>query len=470
MNKHGRHPGEWTPPEIEGILAAQKNYFGNRETLDIDFRLRQLNKLRQAILDYEDRLNEALMQDLGKSAFESYATEIGFVLNSIRHTMKHLRSWSKPKRVRTPLVLFPSSSKVMYEPYGSVLIIAPFNYPFQLLIEPLAGAMAAGNCAVVKPSEIVPHVSAVLSEMIGSTFDPAYIRCVEGGVETNTSLIHAPFDYIFFTGSVAVGRIVMEAAARHLVPVTLELGGKSPAIVDQTADLRAAAERIIWGKTLNAGQTCVAPDYLLVHASVKEKLLTEMKQTLVRFYGTSMEDSADYGRIVSDRHWTRLRDILEQDRGGIRYGGSMNPETRYLEPTLLEAAWESASMQDEIFGPILPILTFERLDEVIASVNGRPKPLALYLFTEDLSVEQRVLAGISAGGVSVNDTITHLANPELPFGGVGSSGIGSYHGHRSFVTFSHEKSILKKNSRIRLQLLFPPYTPKKQKFIRRMMK
>jgi aldehyde dehydrogenase (NAD+) len=332
----------------------------------------------------------------------------------------------------------------MYEPYGTALIIGPFNYPFQLLIEPLIGAIAAGNCVVLKPSEVVPTVSAVITEMIEAVFDKSYIRSVQGGVETTTSLINAPFDYLFFTGSVPVGKIVMEAAAKNLVPVTLELGGKSPVIVDQTANIKVAANRIIWGKTLNSGQTCVAPDYLMVHEDVKEKLINEMKQTIKQFYGENIENSRDFGRIVSEKHFNRLKSILEKDKDQIIFGGSLNPETRYIEPALIEASWDSASMEDEIFGPILPILTYGNLDEAISSINKLSKPLALYLFTSDKRVEEKVLSEISSGGVSINDTVTHLANPELPFGGVGSSGMGAYHGHYSFTTFSHEKSILKK--------------------------
>lgn len=349
----------------------------------------------------------------------------------------------KAKKVKTPLTLFPSKSMIRYEPYGTVLIIGPFNYPFQLMIEPLIGAIAAGNCVVLKPSEVVPNVSVVITEMIETTFDKSYIRSVQGGIETNTSLINAPFDYIFFTGSVPVGKIVMEAAAKNLVPVTLELGGKSPVIVDKSADVKVAAIRIIWGKTLNSGQTCVAPDYLVVHEDVKKALINEMKQNLKAFYGQNIEDSKDFGRIVNNRHFTRLKTILEKDKDQIIFGGATNPNTRFIEPTLIEATWTSASMEDEIFGPLLPILTYSDLDDAIKSINKLSKPLALYLFTSDNQVEEKVLTEISSGGVSINNTVTHLANPELPFGGVGNSGIGAYHGHYSFTTFSHEKAFLK---------------------------
>ncbi|MEH7107840.1 aldehyde dehydrogenase [Bacillus sp. JJ1764] len=461
---------ELTPENVSDILQEHHQYFHSQETKNIDFRLQQLERLKKGIIQYESKINEALRKDLGKHPFESYASEVGFVLNSITHTMKRLKKWAKPKKVKTPVALFPSKSMIRYEPYGTVLIIGPFNYPFQLLIEPLIGAIAAGNCVVLKPSEVVPNVSAVITEMVDTIFDRAYIRSIQGGVETTTSLIHASFDYIFFTGSVPVGRIVMEAAAKKLVPVTLELGGKSPVIVDQSADIKVAANRIVWGKTLNSGQTCVAPDYLLVHESVKDALIDEMKRALTKFYGTNIEKSPDFGRIVSDKHFARLKNILEKERDHIIFGGATNSETRFFEPTLIEATWNSPSMEDEIFGPLLPILPYKELDDAIISINQLPKPLALYLFTSDRQVEEKVLTEVSSGGVSINETVTHLANPELPFGGVGNSGIGAYHGHYSFTTFSHAKSILKKSTKIDLPLLFPPYNDKNLKLVRRFLK
>lgn len=461
---------ELKPENVTAILKEHHDFFHSNQTKDINFRFQQLEKLKEAIIRNESKIISALQVDLGKHPFESYTSEIGFVLNSITYTMRRLKKWVKTKKVRTPLSLFPSKSMIRYEPYGTVLIIGPFNYPFQLLIEPLIGAIAAGNCAVLKPSEVVPNVSAVVTEMIETTFDPSYIRSVQGGIETNTSLINAPFDYIFFTGSVSVGKIVMEAASKHLVPVTLELGGKSPVIVDKSADIKVAANRIIWGKTLNAGQTCVAPDYLIVHEDIKKELIDEMKRTLKTFYGTKMEDSQDFGRIVNHRHFTRLTTILEQDKDQIILGGATNPTTRFIEPTLIEATWTSASMEDEIFGPLLPILTYRDLGEAIKSINKLSKPLALYLFTSDKQVEEKVLTEISSGGVCINNTVTHLANPELPFGGVGNSGIGAYHGYYSFTTFSHQKSILKTSTKINVPLLFPPYNDKNLKWIRRFLK
>ncbi|HWO75533.1 MAG TPA: aldehyde dehydrogenase [Bacillus sp. (in: firmicutes)] len=461
---------ELNSENVTNILKEHQNFFNTNQTKNIDFRLKQLEKLKEGILTYELKITNALQEDLGKHPFESYTSEIGFVLNSITHMMKHLKKWAKPKKVKTPIMLFPSKSIIMYEPYGTVLIIGPFNYPFQLLIEPLIGAIAAGNCAVLKPSEVVPNVSAVITEMIETIFDKSYIRSVQGGIETNSSLINAPFDYIFFTGSVPVGKIVMEAAAKNLVPVTLELGGKSPVIVDKSADIKIAANRIIWGKTLNSGQTCVAPDYLMVHQDVKKELIDEMIQTLRAFYGANIEQSTDFGRIVNKRHFDRLKTILEKDKDQIIFGGATNSHTRFIEPTLIDATWTSASMEDEIFGPLLPILTYRDLDDAIKSINKLSKPLALYLFTSDNQVEEKVLSEISSGGVSINNTVTHLANPELPFGGVGNSGIGAYHGHYSFTTFSHEKSILKTSTKINMPLLFPPYHDKNLKVVRRFLK
>jgi len=456
--------------EVNERLAQTKSFFSTQATLPLSFRIEQLEKLRNAIVEKEQILLKALQKDLGKHPFESYASEIGFVLQSIRHTIKHLKKWVKPKKVRSTWSLFPSKGEIFNEPYGTVLIIGPFNYPFQLLIEPLIGAIAAGNCAILKPSELVPTVSAVVTEMINTTFEPAYINSVEGGVETNQALIHANFDYIFFTGSTKVGKIVMEAAAQHLTPITLELGGKSPVIIDETANLTIAAKRIIWGKTLNAGQTCVAPDYIMVHESVKETLIKEMEKTLVSYFGETIEDKEDFGRIVSEQHFLRLREMLEVDRKAILFGGKSNRETRFIEPTILDATWDSATMQEEIFGPILPILTYKELEEAIESIRKLDKPLALYLFTNNKETETKVLCAISSGGVCINDVLTHIVPPNLPFGGVGTSGMGAYHGKYSFTTFSHQKSILRKSTRVDIPILFPPYTEKKEKMIRKVLK
>jgi len=455
---------------IHEVVLNSKTFFEMEQTKSLNFRVQQLNQLKNSILKYEQAILDALKTDLGKQSFEAYTTEIGFVLSNISHAIKHLRQWTKPKRVRGTLTLFPSKGFIQYEPYGTVLIIGPFNYPFQLVIEPLIGAIAAGNCAIVKPSELTPHVSKVITEMITETFPKEYIYSIEGGVEVNQALLQEPFDYIFFTGSTRVGKLVMEAAAKHLTPVTLELGGKSPVIIDKSADLTIAAKRIIWGKTINAGQTCVAPDYIMVHESIKDKLIMELQQAIADFFGSNPEKSNDFGRIVSDKHFERLVEMIKKDKDQVILGGKSTKETRYIEPTIVEANWNSCSMQEEIFGPILPILTYKTLDEAIKSIKNFDKPLALYLFSSNKNVENKVIGSISSGGVCVNDVLTHIVHPDLPFGGVGASGLGSYHGKYSFLTFSHQRSILKKSTRFQLPILFPPYTDKKEHLIRKVLK
>ena len=428
------------------LTEAQKQFFETGRTRDLAFRICQLQLLADAMRKNETVLEEALKKDLGKSAFESYATEIGFVLADIRYTIQNLQKWSAPKRVRTPLYLFPGKSKIQKEPYGSVLILGPYNYPVQLLAEPLIGAIAAGNCAVLKPSELTPHVSKAMYQIVHSTFKEEYIACVEGGVEVNQELLSQKFDYIFFTGSERVGRIVMKAAAENLTPVTLELGGKSPVIIEKTANIKEAARRIAWGKLMNAGQTCVAPDYVLVDESRKQQFLTEMKNAFFHLYGKEIKKNPHFGRIVNERHMERLQKILEQDAKYLFCGGEADALQRYIEPAILDLGKDqnAASMQEELFGPILPVLSYHKLEDAVRFVNKRAKPLALYLFTKKRSAERFVLERVSSGGVCVNDTISHLINPDLPFGGVGASGMGQYHGKYSFDTFTHEKSVFYK--------------------------
>ncbi|GFZ32235.1 aldehyde dehydrogenase [Clostridium zeae] len=440
------------------ILKDHKEYFHTGKTKDIDFRIDSLKKLKTSIKNHEKEILNALYRDLGKSEFEAYSTEIGFTLDSIGNFVKKLKKWSKAKTVRTPIHQVPSKSYIVNEPYGTVLIIGPFNYPFQLLIEPLIGAIAAGNCVVLKPSESTPTVSALVKKIIEETFDSSYIRVIEGERETTSALINSPFDYIFFTGSVPVGKIVMEAAAKNLVPVTLELGGKSPVIVDKTANIAIAAKRILWGKLINAGQTCIAPDYVLVHKNIKDEFIKKLKETVVSFYGADASKSIDYGRIVNERQLNRLATIIEKDRSKIIYGGNYNLSTLYIEPTIIDNVnWQDAVMEDEIFGPILPLLEYEDINAAIRLINEHPKPLAFYLFTEDKTVENLALNSISFGGGCVNDTISHVASSQLPFGGVGNSGIGAYHGRYSFEIFSHRKSIIKKSTKVDIKLIFPPY-------------
>lgn len=446
---------------IEQKFYDSKAFFNTQQTKDISFRKEQLKKLSKAIKSYESDILEALYTDLGKNKVEAYATEIGITLKSIKNARKELKNWTKTKNVDTPLYLFPTKSYIKKEPYGTVLIIAPFNYPFQLVFEPLIGAIAAGNTAIIKPSELTPNVARVIKRLINETFDANYIEVIEGGIEETQTLIHLPFDYVFFTGSENVGKIVYQAASENLVPVTLEMGGKSPVIVDETANIKVASERICFGKFTNAGQTCVAPDYILVHESVKDDLITALSKTLREFYGQNIQQSPDYGRIVNLKHYHRLTSLLNSAQMNIVFGGHSDEDERYIEPTLLDHVTnDSAIMQEEIFGPILPILTYQSLDEAIAFIHQRPKPLSLYLFSEDENATQRVINELSFGGGAINDTLMHLANPKLPFGGVGPSGMGRYHGKYSFDTFTHEKSYIFKSTRLESGVHLPPYKGK----------
>lgn len=451
------------------MLNEHKDYFMTGKTKDIDFRLNQLEILRRSIKENEQLLIDALHKDLNKSEYEAYSSEIGFCLDSIRYIIKHLRSWARVKKVKTPFFHVGTKSYIYSEPYGTVLIIGPFNYPFQLLIEPLIGAIASGNCAVLKPSEYTPEVSNVITKIIKKNFSQNYIRILEGGREITSALINQPFDYIFFTGSVRVGKIVMEAASKNLVPVTLELGGKSPTIVDKEGNITAAAQRIAWGKFLNAGQTCVAPDYLLAHKDIKEKLIREMKSILRNFYGEDPLHSNDYGRIVNKKHFERLVQLIDEKK--VVVGGKYDEEKLCIEPTILNNVdWNDMIMEDEIFGPILPIIEYESLDDIIKIINDRPKPLALYVFSENKNMVKRVIGEVSFGGGCINDTISHLVSPYLPFGGVGSSGIGSYHGKNSFEAFSHKKSIMKKTTKFSLDMIYPPYDKRKVNLLRKILK
>lgn len=446
---------------IEQKFYDSKAFFNTQQTKDISFRKEQLKKLSKAIKSYESDILETLYTDLGKNKVEAYATEIGITLKSIKNARKELKNWTKTKNVDTPLYLFPTKSYIKKEPYGTVLIIAPFNYPFQLVFEPLIGAIAAGNTAIIKPSELTPNVARVIKRLINETFDANYIEVIEGGIEETQTLIHLPFDYVFFTGSENVGKIVYQAASENLVPVTLEMGGKSPVIVDETANIKVASERICFGKFTNAGQTCVAPDYILVHESVKDDLITALSKTLREFYGQNIQQSPDYGRIVNLKHYHRLTSLLNSAQMNIVFGGHSDEDERYIEPTLLDHVTnDSAIMQEEIFGPILPILTYQSLDEAIAFIHQRPKPLSLYLFSEDENATQRVINELSFGGGAINDTLMHLANPKLPFGGVGASGMGRYHGKYSFDTFTHEKSYIFKSTRLESGVHLPPYKGK----------
>lgn len=440
------------------IIQGQRHYFATGTTRDIAFRIAQLTALRQAVIDYKVTVLEALQADLHKPEYEAYALEVG-VLKEIDFALKRIRSWVKPKRVPAPPEQWPGQAWIQPEPLGVVLIIGPWNYPFQLVLAPLIGAIAAGNCAVLKPSELAPHTSSVLAEMIAKTFPPEYIAVVEGGVETSQSLLEHRFDHIFFTGGTAIGRVVMAAAAKHLTPVTLELGGKSPCIVDADVQLEHTARRIAWGKFVNAGQSCIAPDYVLVNRQVKPAFVKALVAAVSEFYGDDPAASEDYGRIISPHHTQRLAALLQE--GTICLGGQVNVSDRYVAPTLLEdIAPDAAIMQEEIFGPILPILEYDQLEEAIALINARPKPLALYVFSRNRAVQQQVLKSTSSGGVCINDTFMHAAVSDLPFGGVGDSGMGGYHGKASFDTFSHYRSHLRKTFWIDPQWRYAPYQGK----------
>lgn len=436
------------------ILEKQRHFFQTERTKDISFRLQQLEALTNGLLRYEEAFLSALKTDLNKSAFEAFLTEFGMIFEEIRYAKKHLKSWARPKRVPTPLTLFGARSQIYKEPYGVTLIISPWNYPLYLTFGPLIGALAAGNCVIIKPSEHVPTISSVLKEMIEDTFSEEYITVIEGNAATSQALLDEKLDYIFFTGSTQVGKSVMQQAAKHLTPITLELGGKSPCIVDETANIALTAKRIIWGKCLNAGQTCIAPDYLLVHERVKESLIHELKEAIRHLYGDHPLTNEQLPHIVTDHHFDRLQQLMTETN--IIVGGASDKSTRAIEPTLLDdITWDSEVMQEEIFGPILPILTYSDLEEATRQVKAQPKPLALYLFSENKAVQKTILESISFGGGCINDVIYHIASPHLPFGGVGESGMGAYHGQASFDLFSHHKSILKQTSRFDLPFRYP---------------
>ncbi|MFN5399775.1 MAG: aldehyde dehydrogenase [Pseudanabaena sp.] len=442
--------------DIQVAIAKQRTFFATGQTKDYNFRVAQLNKLSQLIKEHEQLILDAVYADLRKPAIEAFGSEVLVTLSEIKFVLKHLKTWMKPKKVGTPINLFPSSSYIYTEPLGVVLIVAPWNYPFALTIQPLIGAIAAGNCAILKPSEHTPYTSQAIAKIINDNFDPNFIIAIEGGIETNQALLAERFDHIFFTGGTAIGKIVMEAAAKHLTPVTLELGGKSPCIIDETCDLEITAKRIVWGKFYNAGQTCVAPDYLLVQKNIKPLLIEKLVTHVKAFFGENAQTSPDLARIVNDRQFDRLVGLL--DEGKVLIGGNSDKSDRFIAPTLIDAVSPNSKiMAEEIFGPILPILEYDQLSEAIAFVNAHPKPLALYFFSSNKQNQERIIQETSYGGGCFNDIIMHLGNPELPFGGVGHSGMGSYHGKASFDTFSHRKSVLKNSFRFDLKWRYPPY-------------
>ncbi len=445
-----------TEKEIKSIVSRQRAYYASGATRGVKDRIAILKNLQTAIRDREAELCTALQEDLGKSASEGYMCEIGLTLSELACQIKHLRQWQKPRRRRTDLTNFHGRSFTVREPYGCVLVMAPWNYPFLLCMEPLIGAVAAGNCCVLKPSAYAPATSRVMAELIRLVFPEEYVAVVEGGRKENGALLEERFDYIFFTGGITVGKLVMEKASAHLTPVTLELGGKSPCIIDKTSNLKRAAARLAFGKYLNCGQTCVAPDYLLIDESVKERFLALYVQAIERMYGREPLENPDYGKIINQKHFDRLLGLI--DKAKVVYGGEANPDTLQIAPTVMDGVTRrDAVMQEEIFGPILPVITFSRIEQAFAFVRKGEKPLAAYLFSENKKTQRRFLRLLSFGGGCINDTVLHLATSQMGFGGVGYSGMGSYHGKKSFETFTHEKSILQKYTWIDLPLRYAPY-------------
>ncbi len=445
------------------IFESQKLFFNSQKTKSYTFRFEQLSKLKLVISKYQDDIINALKKDLNKSSFEAYTTEIGYTLNSIQFVQKRLKTWMKIKKLKTPFFQLLTTSHIQPEPKGQVLIIGPFNYPFQLVIEPLIGAISAGNTIFLKPSEFTPSVSKIIETIIKETFDSNYIHVVQGGVEVTQALLDLSFDHIFFTGSTKVGQIIYEKAAQKLIPVTLELGGKSPTIVDETANIKVTARRIIYGKFLNAGQTCIAPDYIYVQHNVKNILEKALIDTLKEFY----PNYDDLTHIVSDQHAQRLKKLINKKK--VLYQG--NIIDKKIEPIIMhDVTWDDDIMKDEIFGPILPILTFEHLDEVVDTLKLKPKPLALYIFSESKVNIKRIFTELSFGNGAINDTIMQVVNLHLPFGGIGHSGIGKYHGKASFEVFSHLKTYVKHSTKFDSEIAYPPYTKKKENFIKKILK
>lgn len=442
--------------EIEAIVAKQRVFFLTGTTLDVDFRLKALKRLRERILAREDEVNAALKSDLGKSATESYMCEIGMALSELSYMIKHAKMFSRERRVETSLVNFPARSYQKPSPYGVVLVMSPWNYPFLLTIDPLIDALAAGNTVVLKPSDYSSATSEIIAKIIAEAFPPEYVAVIRGGRQENAALLESHFDYIFFTGGKTVGKLVMEKAAQFLTPVTLELGGKSPCIVDETADLALAAKRIVFGKFLNCGQTCVAPDYIFCDRKIKNALVAELKKQIVAQYGNAPLGNANYGKIINQKHFERICALI--DKSKLAHGGNANAGMLQIEPTLLDNVdWNDVVMGEEIFGPVLPVLTYENLNDAIVKINAMEHPLALYIYTSSRRNADRVIERCGFGGACVNDCIMHLASTEMGFGGFGESGMGAYHGKIGFDTFTHYKSVLDKKTWLDLPMRYQPY-------------
>ncbi|MCP4446520.1 MAG: aldehyde dehydrogenase family protein [Myxococcales bacterium] len=450
------------------VVSELRTAFKSGKTRSLKWRLAQLDAMKRMLIDNQEHIIDAIAADLGKPRFEAFTTEVGFLLSEIEHTQKNLAKWMKPVRVKSAVVLQPASSKIYSDPLGVTLVIGAWNYPLQLSLGPAIGAIAAGNCVVVKPSEVSHYTSALIHGLLPQYLDSDCVRVVEGGIPETTDLLEQKWDYIFYTGNGTVGRIIMTAAAKNLTPVALELGGKSPTIVDESADLDVTARRIIWGKFTNAGQTCVAPDYVLVHERVHDELVAAFGKAITEFYGTDTKSSADYGRIINERHCKRLIGLL--DGGNLAHGGEHDLSEKFIAPTVMTGVdGDSPIMAEEIFGPILPVLKVSSIHQAIDFVNERAKPLALYVFAGNKTRAQQVIHNTTSGGGSINHVWMHLAVPGLPFGGVGESGMGAYHGHHSFNLFSHKKSILDKPTFVDPNLVYPPYGDFKQKLIKRLL-
>lgn len=454
----------WSEQDLKRLVQKQRDFFLTGKTRDLKFRKQALTKLLNLISGNQPAILKALREDLGKPELEAYSTEIAYVLEDVKHVLKSFQEWAEPQRVSTPLVLQPATSELHSEPFGTTLIIAPWNYPFQLVVSPLIGAIAAGNTAVLKPSEATPATQALLQKLIGETYEDEYIACVGGGLEESQALLEQHFDFIFFTGSPRVGQIVMEKAAKNLTPVCLELGGKSPCIVDKNVDLKVAARRVVWGKFMNAGQTCVAPDYLLIHKEIYTDFVNSLKTAIKEFYGDDPLKSDSYARIVNKGHFKRLVGFL---KGGNVSGGRHDESQLYIEPTLIEDIdLQHPLMKEEIFGPILPLIKYSETEEALRTIRQQTKPLAFYVFTKNKKLQNTILEQMPFGGACVNDCVVHLANPNLPFGGIGTSGMGMYHGKYSFEAFSHKKSVLRKPFALDATMRYAPYTQAKLKLIK----
>lgn len=458
----------YTAFDAADLVNKQRQFFNTGKTKDVEFRIQQLKKLRQLIVDNEQGIMDALKKDLNKSPMEAYGTEIGFMIADIDHTLKDIRTLAKPRKVKTPLFHQLGSSWVQAEPFGCTYIIAPWNYPFQLALSPVVGAVAAGNTCLIRPSSMSANTAKMMEKLINENFDPGFLKVVLCDTVQSNQLLEHKFDYIFFTGSPDVGRQIYQAAAKHLTPVTLELGGKSPMFVDETFNTNWGIKRMVWGKFTNAGQTCVAPDYVLVDKKVKQKFVDAFIKTTKEFFGENPQQSPDLGRIINEKHFIRLSQLLE--KGNILMGGQTDMKDLFIAPTLIDGvSAEDPIMQGEIFGPILPIIEYEKLDDAISFVNSRNKPLALYIFSDDKMYQERILNETSSGNASINECLMHVGQFELPFGGVGESGIGAYHGKLSFDTFSHLKGVLKKSTLSDFKQRFPPYTESGTKLIKKLI-